>query len=42
MSVAVEVGQALSHVRALLFDTFGTVVDWREGIARDVKIYCAV
>ena len=25
-------------VKALLFDVFGTVVDWRTGIARDVKI----
>lgn len=24
-------------VRALLFDTFGTVVDWRNGIAREVR-----
>src|SRR5215207_3218549 len=23
-------------IRALLFDTFGTVVDWRSGIAREV------
>ena len=26
---------ALSGVRAFLFDVFGTVVDWRSGIARD-------
>ena len=25
-------------VKALLFDVFGTVVDWRTGIARDVKV----
>ena len=41
MSVALEVGGPLSHVRALLFDTFGTVVDWREGIARDVTRFLA-
>jgi 2-haloacid dehalogenase len=29
------------EVRALLFDTFGTVVDWREGIARDAAIFLA-
>ena len=27
---------AVADVRALLFDTFGTVVDWRNGIAREV------
>lgn len=26
-------------VRALLFDTFGTVVDWRNGIAREVRAF---
>jgi 2-haloacid dehalogenase len=26
---------ALNGIRALVFDTFGTVVDWRTGIARD-------
>ena len=26
----------LSGIRALTFDVFGTVVDWREGVARDV------
>ncbi|MFZ2107197.1 MAG: haloacid dehalogenase type II [Roseiarcus sp.] len=26
---------ALNGVRALLFDVFGTVVDWRSGVARD-------
>ena len=26
------------EVKALLFDVFGTVVDWRTGIARDVKV----
>jgi len=28
-------------IRALLFDTFGTVVDWREGIAREVAPFFA-
>lgn len=27
---------ALPHVSALVFDVFGTVVDWRSGVARDV------
>lgn len=27
----------LSGIRALTFDVFGTVVDWREGIAREVE-----
>ncbi len=26
-------------IRALLFDVFGTVVDWREGVARDVGAF---
>ena len=25
------------EVKALLFDVFGTVVDWRSGIANEVK-----
>ncbi|MDB3998160.1 hypothetical protein N9448_00900 [Litorivicinus sp.] len=25
--------------KALLFDVFGTVVDWRSGIARDLAIH---
>lgn len=28
-------------IRAALFDTFGTVVDWREGVARDVAHFFA-
>lgn len=28
-------------IRALLFDTFGTVVDWREGIAREAAAFLA-
>ena len=26
----------MEQVRALLFDVFGTVVDWRSGVIRDV------
>lgn len=32
---------ALPGVKALVFDTFGTVVDWRNGIARDAKVFLA-
>lgn len=32
---------ALPGVKALVFDTFGTVVDWRNGIARDAGIFLA-
>jgi 2-haloacid dehalogenase len=32
---------ALPGVRALVFDTFGTVVDWRSGIARDARVFLA-
>jgi 2-haloacid dehalogenase len=32
---------ALPGVKALVFDTFGTVVDWRNGIARDAKTFLA-
>lgn len=32
---------ALPGVKALVFDTFGTVVDWRSGIARDAKVFLA-
>lgn len=28
-------------VEALLFDTFGTVVDWRSGISREVAAFCS-
>jgi 2-haloacid dehalogenase len=28
-------------VRAVLFDTFGTVVDWRSGVAREVAAFAA-
>ncbi len=27
-------------VRALIFDVFGTVVDWRSGVAREVESFC--
>ena len=32
---------AMPGVKALVFDTFGTVVDWRNGIARDAKVFLA-
>ncbi len=32
---------ALPGVRALVFDVFGTVVDWRSGIARDAATFLA-
>jgi len=28
-------------LQAVLFDVFGTVVDWREGVARDLRAFCA-
>jgi 2-haloacid dehalogenase len=28
-----------SVIRAVLFDTFGTVVDWRSGVAREVSVF---
>jgi len=28
-----------NHVRALVFDVFGTVVDWRSGVARDASAF---
>ncbi len=31
----------LDRVRALVFDVFGTVVDWRSGIARDAAPFLA-
>ena len=30
-----DIGPALDGVRALVFDVFGTVVDWRSGVARE-------
>lgn len=32
---------ALPGVRALVFDVFGTVVDWRNGVARDARTFLA-
>jgi 2-haloacid dehalogenase len=32
---------ALNGVRALVFDTFGTVVDWRSGVAREAAPFLA-
>ena len=32
---------ALPHVKALVFDVFGTVVDWRSGVARDARTFLA-
>lgn len=32
---------ALPGVRALVFDVFGTVVDWRNGVARDARNFLA-
>jgi len=31
-------GPTLSSVKALVFDTFGTVVDWRSSIAKEVDL----
>jgi FMN phosphatase YigB (HAD superfamily) len=31
----------VAQVRALLFDVFGTVVDWRSGVIRDVSVLAA-
>src|SRR5437764_59207 len=30
-------GQPMPDVKALVFDTFGTVVDWRNGVARETE-----
>ena len=32
---------ALPGVKALVFDVFGTVVDWRSGVARDARTFLA-
>jgi 2-haloacid dehalogenase len=40
IQVSQQLGQ-LAQLRALLFDVFGTVVDWREGIAREVGPFLA-
>ena len=31
----------MPEIRALLFDVFGTVVDWRSGVAREVEAMAA-
>lgn len=31
----------MEQVKALLFDVFGTVVDWRSGVIRDVTAVAA-
>lgn len=31
----------MQNVKALVFDVFGTVVDWRNGIARDAATFLA-
>lgn len=36
-----RLGEDAGEVRALLFDTFGTVVDWRGGIAREAAGFLA-
>jgi 2-haloacid dehalogenase len=41
MQIAPDSARLASQVRVLLFDVFGTVVDWREGIARDVAPFLA-
>jgi 2-haloacid dehalogenase len=33
--------QAFAHVQALVFDVFGTVVDWRSGVAREATPFLA-
>ncbi|KAA2212444.1 haloacid dehalogenase type II [Teichococcus oryzae] len=33
--------QSLASVQALVFDVFGTVVDWRSGVARDAGTFLA-
>lgn len=32
-------GEAMNQVKALVFDVFGTVVDWRSGVARELAGY---
>jgi 2-haloacid dehalogenase len=33
--------QAFTDVQALVFDVFGTVVDWRGGVAREAATFLA-
>ncbi|WP_312860244.1 haloacid dehalogenase type II, partial [Pseudonocardia bannensis] len=37
MAASTAAAPGLRDVRALVFDVFGTVVDWRPGVARDVR-----
>src|SRR4026209_2189227 len=45
MALITEFGEAYGStsagrpIKAVLFDTFGTVVDWRSGVARDVAAF---
>jgi hypothetical protein len=32
-------GLPMPDVKALVFDTFGTVVDWRNGVARETSVF---
>jgi len=32
-------GEVMNHVKALVFDVFGTVVDWRSGVAREFAAF---
>ena len=33
----IDILRGMTEIRALLFDVFGTVVDWRSGVAREVE-----
>jgi 2-haloacid dehalogenase len=41
MSETALASESLARIRAVVFDTFGTVVDWRSGIARDAAPFLA-
>ncbi len=41
ISAAARAKPALSKIKAVVFDTFGTVVDWRAGIAREAAPFIA-
>src|SRR5438477_13012902 len=34
-------GEAMEHIKALFFDVFGTLVDWRSSIARETRTILA-
>ena len=36
-----ESDQSITDIRAFCFDVFGTVVDWREGVVRDARVFLA-